>query len=207
MSKVEDVLAFWFETPTDTPDALKGQMRRWYRGGLEMDQAIRERFTADVERALTGELDEWATTPRGRLALVLLLDQFTRSLFRDTPRAFAGDLRAQALARDGFDRRDDRSLSIAERNFLIMPFVHAEDVALQARGMAEIDRLVDDAPAALRPIYAMGVEQTRKYHDVISRFGRFPHRNEVLGRPSTPEEEEFLRDWKEKQAPSGAKSL
>jgi uncharacterized protein (DUF924 family) len=207
MSKPEDVLSFWFETPTDTPDALKGQMRRWYRGGAEMDQAIRERFLADVERALHDELEEWARTPRGRLALVLLLDQFTRSLFRDTPRAFAGDLRAQALARDGFDRGDDRALSIAERNFLMMPFVHAEDLAMQARGIAEIDRLVADAPAELRPIYAMGVEQSRKYHDVIRRFGRFPHRNQALGRPSTQEEEEFLRDWKEKQAPSGSKSL
>src|SRR5262245_35093347 len=102
MATPEEVLAFWFEEPTQAEADLWRKIKRWFRGGAELDQAIRDRFGADVELALEGKLDGWAETPGGMSALVLLLDQFTRSIYRDSPRAFAGDARAQILAQHAF---------------------------------------------------------------------------------------------------------
>jgi len=202
MSTPEEVLSFWFGTPALGADEQRQKLRRWYQGGAEMDAEIAARFTEDTEKALAGELDHWAKDPRGRVALILLLDQFPRGLFRDTPRAYAGDERARRLALEAFDRGLDRGLSIDERNFLIMPLLHAEDLALQERAISLMDRLVADAPAELQPVYAMGLEQTRKYRDIIARFGRFPHRNQILGRPSSPDELELIKDWASKGPPT-----
>ena len=148
---------------------------------------------------MRGELDSWAATPRGRIALIILIDQFTRSIYRDSPRAFAGDVRAQQLSLDGLATPYPHE----ERQFLLMPLLHAEDLKLQQLGLDEIEKHVASAPELLRPMFAMGLEQSRKYLDVIARFGRFPHRNAALGRTSTPEEQQFLRDWSERQPPSG----
>jgi uncharacterized protein (DUF924 family) len=200
--RADDVLAYWLGVPATNADELKLQMRRWYQGGEEMDRAIAADFTHDTEQALAGALDGWAADPHGRVALILLLDQFARSLYRDTPKAYAGDPAAQRLCVEALDRGLEANLAIAERNFLIMPLLHAEELALQERGISEMDRFVAAAPPALQPIYAMGIEQSRKYRDVIARFGRFPHRNAVLGRTSTPEELDFLRDWSAKQPPT-----
>src|SRR5262249_53417065 len=144
----------------------------------------------------------WAVDSGGLIALVVVLDQFPRSLFRGTPRAFAGDPSAQRLSETAIARGLDRVFGLEQRNFLIMPFLHAEDARSQARAVALMDALVADAPAPHKPIFAMGQEQSRKYQNVIARFGRFPHRNEVLGRVSTPDEIEFLKDWKRLQPPS-----
>ncbi len=204
MSRSDDVLAFWFGAPGSAADEQLAKVRRWYAGGEAMDRAIRDEFEHDVEQALLGALAGWAADPHGRVALVLLLDQFTRTLYRDTPRAFAGDPAAQALAVEAFDQGIDRELALDERNFLVMPFLHAEDLGLQERAIGLMDRIVADAPLELRTVYSMGIEQSRKYRDVIARFGRFPHRNAVLGRESTPEELEFLKDWAAKQPPKGS---
>ena len=207
VSTPDDILAYWFEgAPAADAAALKRKMQRWYMGGPGLDAEIKERFGADVERALSGELDDWAGTPRGRLALVLLLDQFTRNVYRETAQAYAGDAKAQALATEAFDQGLDRDLDLEMRQFLMMPLVHAEDLTLQERACQLMAALVEEAPVELRPAYGMGIEQTRKYRDVISRFGRFPHRNGVLGRTSTPEEKAFLRDWGDKMAPSAMRS-
>jgi uncharacterized protein (DUF924 family) len=134
---------------------------------------------------------------------VLVLDQFPRSIHRGTPRAFAGDAAAQRLAIDAFDRGEHLGLAIEEQNFLIMPLVHSEHLPLHARAIELMDALIADAPEPLRPIFGMGSEQSRKYHEVISRFGRFPHRNAALGRESTPDEVGFLEDWAARQPPAG----
>ncbi len=187
------MLAFWFgEEPAADAAALRTKVRRWSQGGPALDEEIRRRFGGLVEQALRGELDSWAATPRGRIALILLLDQFTRNAYRDDARAFSGDAKAQQLALEALD--SVLLYSTEERQFLIMPLLHAEDLGLQETGVHEMREHVAAAPAELQQVYAMGLEQSRKYRDVIEKFGRFPQRNAALGRASTPEEEEFLRD-------------
>jgi uncharacterized protein (DUF924 family) len=201
----DDVLSFWFGEPARDAAALGTKFKRWFSGGPDFDREIRERFAPTVERALAGDLDDWARTIRGRLALILVLDQFTRNIFRDTPRAFAGDAHAQGLAVEALDARLDRELGFVERLFLKTPLAHAEDLALQERSVVETEKLTGDVADWQRPNFARGTEQARTYREVIARFGRFPHRNAALGRTSTPEEEAFLVDWKGRQAPSAAK--
>src|SRR5262249_2270673 len=150
-------------------------------------RAVRDHFATEVDEAVAGGLVDWEGAPRSRLALILLLDQFTRNLYRGEARTYHGDARAQRLAIDAFDRDLVRSLSLEERNFFIMPLAHAEDLALQQRAVALVNQVVAEAPAALRPVWSIGIEQSRKYRDLVARFGRFPHRNAVLGRTSTPE--------------------
>jgi uncharacterized protein (DUF924 family) len=187
----DEVLAFWFPPGLDRDEPThRAQIVRWFRGGT--DDEIRARFGPTLDAAIGGELDGWAATPRGRLALVLVLDQFSRSIFRGSPRAFAQDMRARALALEGLERADDRGLEPWERLFLVMPLEHSEDLALQDRSVAYAEALAADAPPALRPLYEMSAGQARAHRDVIRRFGRHPHRNDVLGRTSTPDERAYL---------------
>lgn len=203
MSDAQDILSFWFGEPAASADELKQKVRRWFVATPELDREIIERFAADLERALAGELAGWRAEPRTRLALVVLLDQFSRTIHRGQGRAFAGDPLARELAIEAFADGEHRALSLDERMFLTMPLHHAEDLALQQQARQRFRELVADAPPDLRPIYAMAEEQSDKYNDIITRFGRFPHRNAALGRPSTPAELEFLRDWEERQHPTG----
>jgi uncharacterized protein (DUF924 family) len=203
MSDAHDILTFWFGEPAAGAADLQRKFQRWYVADASFDREIAERFAGDVERALAGELDGWSADPRTRLALILLLDQFSRTIFRGQPRAFAGDAAAQRLALELFERGLERGFALEERLFLIMPLLHAEDLAVQKRVGQLCEQLVADAPAELRPIYAMSAEQSDKYSDIIARFGRFPHRNAALGRVSTPAELEFLRDWTTRQQPAG----
>jgi uncharacterized protein (DUF924 family) len=201
MTTIEDVLGFWFAEPARNAAELAGKMKRWYRGGPEQDAAIGARFAGAVERALAGELDAWSATPRGRLALVLLLDQMTRSVFRGTARAFAGDLAAQGLVLAALERGASGGLDFEERHFLYMPLLHAEDAALLDAFNALFPDALARVPEWARPLLADGIEQGKKYRDVIRRVGRFPHRNEALGRRSTPEELAFLETWEERAVP------
>jgi uncharacterized protein (DUF924 family) len=207
MKERDEVLEFWFGAPLQDHAGVGDSMRRWFMGGEAMDQAIRARFGTLVEGALRGELDDWARDIRGRLALILLLDQFARGLYRETPQAYAGDARAQRLSHEALDGSLDSALRPEERLFLIMPLLHAEELAAQDRLAVEMERLLASSPPELRPLFHAGVEQSKKYRGIIARFGRFPHRNAVLGRSSTPEEIELLRDWKEKAPPAVAEEL
>lgn len=192
MASAKDVHAFWFgPRPAAEPTLLRAKMQRWYEAGPALDDQIRKKFGADVERALAGELDSWAATPEGRISLIVLLDQFTRNVFRDTPRAFAGDKKAQQLAIEALE--SVLLYNHEERQFLIMPLHHAEDLALQEMAVHEMEAHVEAAPEPLRGIYAEGLEIARSYRDQVARFGRLPHRNAILGRANTPEEEEFLK--------------
>jgi uncharacterized protein (DUF924 family) len=177
------VLDFWFGAPGS---AEHGQTRDlWFTKQTATDALISARFGTLVESALRGELDAWSGTLRGALAQIVLLDQFTRNAFRDTPRAFAGDARALTVAQALVDAGHDRALSRHERWFVYLPFEHAESLPLQERAVALFTQLADDgldAPLA----WAI------KHRDVIARFGRFPHRNAILGRASSPEEVAFL---------------
>ena len=167
----EEVLSFWFADPP-----------RWWRKDPAFDAEVRDRFLAVHGAVERGEHEDWLETARGALAYVIVLDQLSRNMFRGTARMFAGDARARAAARRAVDRGDDRTLSEAERSFLYMPFMHSEDLADQDRGAG---LFASGAPAELR--YA------EQHRDIVRRFGRFPHRNALLGRESSPEEQEFLK--------------
>ena len=174
------VLDFWFGA---APHAARDL---WFRKDTAFDDEIRSRFDDDVAAALAGAYGDWCTSPRGSLARVLLLDQFTRNLYRGTAKAFAGDAAALATANDAVMRGWDRELGPYERWFLYMPYEHAEDLAMQERSLALFGALSAETgdTAAL--------EWARKHADVIRRFGRYPHRNAMLGRASTAEELEYL---------------
>lgn len=176
MSTPDAVLEFWF-SPQNRP--------RWFVRSDEFDRAVCERFGELHARAAEGELADWAATPRGALALILLLDQVPRNIFRGTPAAFASDPLALATARAAVDAGHDRDLSQEERVFMYLPFEHSEDLRDQERCLELMGGLSDE------PSWREYAEAHRK---IIARFGRFPHRNAVLGRESTPEEVAFLTE-------------
>ncbi len=180
-----DVLDFWFGAPRS---ADYGHAREfWFKKSAATDATIRERFAPAVEAALQGGLRHWVDTDaRGALAVVLLLDQFTRNLFRDSPRAFAGDSAALAIARELVAAGRDAQLAPVERWFAYMPFEHSERLEDQRESLRLFSALAKDG--LTEPL-----AWAQKHCDVIARFGRYPHRNELLGRPSTAEEIEFLR--------------
>lgn len=178
--RAAEVLDFWFG-PTDVARDV------WFRKDAAFDATVRQRFANDIELALAGGLPGWAGAPATALARVLLLDQFTRNIFRDTPRAFAGDALALAAAREMLSRGQDLALSPLRRVFAYLPFEHAEDMAAQHEAL----RLFAALSAQARDLAGFE-DYARRHAVVIERFGRFPHRNAVLARPSTPEELEFL---------------
>jgi uncharacterized protein (DUF924 family)/SAM-dependent methyltransferase len=203
----EKILSFWFGAPAPDPPTLGMKFRRWYTTPPEISREISQRFGADVDRAVAGELDSWTETTDGRIALIILLDQFTRSVFRDDPRTYSGDQRAQRLAVEGLDRGLGPKVGVEKWLLMIMPLVHAEDLALQERACSEVRALIPHSNGWQRPFFEMGIEQTAKYRDIISRFGRFPHRNKLLGRTSTAEEESFIANWDEFQPPTNFKTI
>jgi uncharacterized protein (DUF924 family) len=188
----EKVLSFWFGELDAHGAPTPETSARWFKKDAAFDQAIRDGFATLHAAVHAGEREDWLATTRGRLAYVIVLDQFSRNMFRDTPAMFASDPRALAAALDGIERGADRELGAAERAFFYMPLMHSEDLAVQDRCVAVFgtwrDGLVDD----LRKRAESSVDYAEKHRAIVRRFGRFPHRNAILGRPSTPEEVEFL---------------
>lgn len=180
-----EVLDFWFG-PAGSPEFGKPR-DEWFAKSDEFDAAIRTRFLELHRRAADGELQPWQSAPDSLLALILVLDQFSRNLYRGGGRAFACDAQALAAAQLAVARGDDRALLPVQRWFVYLPFEHAEDLAMQRRAAELFEGLRGDADSARTIDYA------RRHHEIIARFGRFPHRNAVLGRISTPEEIEFLK--------------
>jgi uncharacterized protein (DUF924 family) len=195
VSAPEEVLSYWFPEGIDDadPETRRRQGQRWMAGGPEVDREITERFGDVLERARRGELDRWADTPRGRLALIVVLDQFSRHVYRGTPEAYAQDEKALRLALEGIDSGMDRELGAMERVFFWLPLGHSEDLALHERGVVHAEEDAANAPPHRRALSDFGVSQAKAAREVIARFGRHPHRNEILGRESTPEELEYLR--------------
>jgi len=179
-----EVLEFWFGA-ADSPE-LGRYRRQWFEKSAAFDALCRERFLATLEAAAAGGLERWAERPFGALALVVTLDQFPRNIFRGTPQAFATDARALALARSVVARGFDAAYVPAQCWFAYLPFEHAEDLAAQRESLELYERLRGDPPSASPIAYA------QRHYAVVERFGRFPHRNAVLGRVSTPEELAFL---------------
>jgi uncharacterized protein (DUF924 family) len=193
MSTYADILDYWFGSSADDAEVARQQGPLWWRKRTVNDQEITRRFGGDLERAAKGGLDDWATTPRGRLALIIVLDQFSRTIHRETPQAFATDERALALCLAGLDRGDDQQLRPIERMFFYMPLEHSESLDMQRRSVACYAAQHRDAAEPLTPTVASNLRYAERHLEIIERFGRFPHRNAVLGRASTPEELEFLQ--------------
>ncbi|MDB5894147.1 MAG: hypothetical protein JWQ88_1678 [Rhodoferax sp.] len=190
---VSDIVDFWLGDATEAGwPSDPAVSKRWWLSSPARDAEINARFGTRVRQALEGGLACWEVKPLARLALVILLDQFTRNTFRGTARAFAGDERAQRLAIDALDRGLEAGLSLAGRLFLAMPLMHAEDMGLQDRAVRYFTALAESAPPALRDVLGASAKSAREHRDIVARFGRFPYRNQVLGRVDTPEEVEFL---------------
>jgi uncharacterized protein (DUF924 family) len=187
MSRVNEILDFWFGRPQGN-EAEYGKRRAvWFVKNPEFDQEIQTRFRADYEEAAAGKLDDWKESPQGCLALILLFDQFPRNMFRGDPQTFATDSQALSVAQHAIAQSFDQELIPVQRWFMYLPFEHSENLEHQYRAV-ELFRQLGDDPDSLDVLsYAI------RHRDVIERFGRFPHRNKILGRPSTPEEAEFLK--------------
>jgi uncharacterized protein (DUF924 family) len=195
-----EILDFWFGSRPYAPAGVRQRMRLWFGNPSapelqpQTDEAIRNAFAAPVADALAGGLSAWADSPRRRLALILLLDQFPRNLQRGKPGAFAGDAAALALATGGIQQGADAALDPVERIFFYMPLQHAESREVQAESVAAFTRLEAEAPEELHEMFT-GIRHFAELHrDIVQRFSRFPHRNRTLGRESTPDEEQWLRD-------------
>jgi uncharacterized protein (DUF924 family) len=186
---------FWFgPDAAAASDAVvaERQAALWWRKNPEVDAQMRLRFAASIAHAAQHALDDWAATPHGRLALILLTDQFTRNVYRNTPAAFAWDPLARAWCKDGLAAGMHRALRPIERVFFYLPLEHAEDLEDQERAVSLFRELLAEVPADERATFAGFLDFAERHRAVIARFGRFPHRNAILGRASTDEEVAFL---------------
>jgi len=170
----DKIIKFWFEE--NGPEA-------WYRKSAEFDQEIRDRFTDIHGEAASGELSEWMGTAKGRLAEIIVLDQFSRNMFRDKPESFAYDDIALERAKEAISMGDDKKLNTTQRAFLYMPYMHSESLAIHEEAVTLFSK----------PGLENNLDYEYKHKDIIEKFGRYPHRNAILGRDSTPEEMEFLK--------------
>lgn len=177
---VDEVLEFWFNE-TDRED--------WFERSDPFDRIVRERFSEAVETARSGGFADWRESARGCLATIILIDQFSRNIYRDSPKAWSADDLGLACTHAALARGDDAQLDPDERKFLYMPLMHSEELADQERCVELFRALADDAPDQ-----TIALDFAIRHRDIIARFGRFPHRNAVLGRASTPEEAEFLKE-------------
>ena len=187
-----DILDFWLGDGLTQGWPTQDLKKRWFYGGAALDQEIRIRFGPSVLQAVGGALQDWECQVQSRLALVILLDQFTRNVFRATAQAFAGDVRARQLTLQTLAAREDQRLPWVARVFLYMPLMHAEDAALQDESVTRFSQLLADAPVNLKPRLQGNLDFAREHQGIIAQFGRFPYRNAALGRISTDREEEFL---------------
>lgn len=192
MTDIERVLQFWLEPKPQTVEEVTAKTELWFGGSVERDRQIRVQFGHLVEQARNGELMSWSGTSQGRLALIILIDQFSRNVYRGNPQAYSADARALELTIEGYESGAFAHLDSIEQLFAYLPFSHAEDLALQKRAVELAQRAALAAPEAWRNMLYGAVDYARKHLDVIARFGRFPHRNIVLGRVTTSEESAYL---------------
>lgn len=188
------ILDFWFDKVSEADVIPPERFRLWFGGREETDSLIRDRFQADFNRAIRGEYDHWSQAPRGMLALIILFDQFPRHIRRNTPKAYACDYRALELCREGMAQGQDRSLSVIERAFFYLPLEHAENIEMQNLSVQAFEELLAASPEGMKKVCKGFLDYAERHRKIIERFGRFPHRNAALGRPSTAEEEAFLKE-------------
>ncbi|WP_325437896.1 DUF924 family protein [Pseudomonas nitroreducens] len=190
----QSLLDWWFGNALDANEVAAQRNALWFGKSACQDVDSENRFGGLVRQALDGGLQEWEREPQSWLALILLLDQLPRMIFRDTPRAYAGDARAQQLVRQGLAADFDRQLPRIERVFVYIVLEHAEDLASQNEAVRLYEELQSESSDSEKVLFAGYLAYARKHQVVIDRFGRFPHRNLILGRDSTAEEAQFLTE-------------
>lgn len=189
----EDILEFWIGESAQSSEALKEKSALWFRKSDETDQIIRARFGETVEALASGLAKDWsAQGARDRLAAIIALDQFSRNIYRGSALSFANDSLALSLAMQTIEAGEHLSFSPVEQAFLYLPLEHAEDVNMQAKCVALFEQLAISAPAAFKEACENWLDFARRHKAVIDQFGRFPHRNGIFGRASTPDELEYL---------------
>ncbi len=191
-TQAQAVLDFWFGSLKNETDFPKEKSSMWFINGAHYDDEIRSRFLDLHNQASSGELDQWCQSSSSMLALVLLLDQFSRHIYRGRRRSFAQDEKAISIVQQGIKDKLDAELFYVQRKFLYMPLMHAEDIVIQELGVEMFTKLRDEVPTELKSLYSKTLSFAQSHHFVISKFGRFPELNEILDRQSTQEERDFL---------------
>jgi uncharacterized protein (DUF924 family) len=190
--EIKDVLDYWFSDSDLNSPTLDSRMDRWFGSSEELDQEIGERFGKLVEQASGDELDAWAEQPEGRLALIILLDQFRRSIYRGTPECFEQDKKALKICIEGTMSGVHKQLSAEQRVFFFMPLQHAESLKIQDKSVSIYNALADSVSDTLRETFATCAQFAELHRDIVAEFGRFPHRNAALGRANTEAEAAYL---------------
>ncbi len=190
------ILDFWFGSLIENEIPSEAYRNRWWMKDSENDREIRNQFSDSLELAKIGGLDHWKTNADGTLALILLLDQFSRNIFRDTSEAFSQDHKAIETCLDGINQRFDNELHPIQRVFFYMPLMHSEDLGMQEKSIECFSNLKElfSTPQSIAKSVSGSFEYAMKHYEIIKKFGRYPHRNTILGRESTPEEVKFLTE-------------
>jgi uncharacterized protein (DUF924 family) len=189
---INEVLEFWFADRDLSEPTLDSRMTCWFNSDEQFDAELADRFTSLAELALTGELDDWAERPLGRLALILLLEQFPRRIYKDSPDAFRGDRKAMTLCQQGVANDAYRELNAVQQLFFFMPLQRAESIKIQQTSVKIYNALSSNVSSTLRDTFETVAHFAELRRDVIAKFGRFPHRNAPLGRSNTGAEEAHL---------------
>jgi uncharacterized protein (DUF924 family) len=190
--RIDAILEFWFREQELSAPQIDRRMHIWFGEDEVFDHEFKKEFAVDVELASDGKLDHWAHEPRGRLALILLLDQFRRNIFRNTADAFSKDGAALKLCVEGAMEKKDQGLAPIQRAFFYMPLQHAESAKVQAKSVELFTKLAESVSRTYRETFETIAQFAELHRDIIDQFGRFPHRNKLLNRPNTPEEDEYL---------------
>jgi len=190
--RIDAILGFWFKEHELSAPQIDRRMDIWFGEDPAFDHEVRQEFGADVEKASAGKLNHWAAEARGRLALILLLDQFRRNIYRNTAKAFEMDRAALKLCVEGAMAKKDAGLTPIQRAFFYMPLQHAESRKVQAKSVELYTRLAEVVSATYQETFLTIAQFAELHRDIVEQFGRFPHRNALLGRENTPEEDEYL---------------
>jgi uncharacterized protein (DUF924 family) len=192
LARIDQILSFWFRERELSAPKIDRRMDIWFGEDPAFDEAIMAEFEDDVEGASNGRLDHWAEEPRGRLALILLIDQFRRNIHRNTAKAFSHDKLALKLCVEGAVEKKDSGLTPIQKVFFYMPLQHAESVKVQAKSVELFNKLAESVSPTYRETFLTVAQFAELHRDIIDQFGRFPNRNKLLGRANTPEEDEYL---------------
>jgi len=190
--RIDAILAFWFKEQELSAPQIDRRLDIWFGEDQAFDHEIQEAFAADVDKASAGKLDHWAHESRGRLALILLLDQFRRNIHRGTTKAYEKDKAALKLCVEGAMEKKDKGLTPIQRAFFYMPLQHTESRKVQEKSVALFNKLAEAVSPTYQETFLTIAQFAELHRDIVDRFGRFPHRNKVMGRDNTPEEDEYL---------------
>ena len=190
--RIDAILSFWFKEHELSAPQIDRRMEIWFSEDPVFDHEIEKEFADEVVKACKGELDHWASRPHGRLALIILIDQFRRNIHRNTAHAFSKDQLALKLCVQGAMEKKDKGLTPIQKVFFYMPLQHAESRKVQAKSVELYSRLAETVSPTQRETFMTVAQFAELHKDIIDQFGRFPHRNQLLGRDNTPEEDEYL---------------